>query len=108
MHFKDALLYFSIGCYRFSDGSFMHYLDYSQTNPKMKISAPIFKEHDRSCNVREIFKFIRDGKEWKGNGSDLFYINNGKNKDTKVFKVNRLEGVQALRIFQQVSKCGHV
>jgi hypothetical protein len=86
----------------------MHYLDYSQTNPKLKISAPIFKEHDRSCKVREIFKFTRDGKEWKGNGSDLFYINNGKNKDTKEFKVNRLKGAQALRIFQQVSKCGHV
>ncbi|CAB4040238.1 Hypothetical predicted protein, partial [Paramuricea clavata] len=82
------------GCYRFSDGSFMHYLDYSQTNPKLKISAPISKEHDRSCKVREIFKFIRDGQEWKGNGSDHFYIN-GKNKDTKEFKIRSMENLKA-------------
>jgi hypothetical protein len=85
----------------------MHYLDYSQTNPKLKLSAPIFKEHDGECKVMELFKFIRDGQEWKGNGSDLFYIND-INGDTKVFEVNRLKGAQALRIFQQVSKCCHV
>ncbi|CAB4019590.1 Hypothetical predicted protein [Paramuricea clavata] len=72
----------------------MHYLDYSQTNPKLKLSAPIFKEHDGECKVMELFKFIRDGQEWKGNGSDLFYIN-GTSKDTKVFEIKSMENLKA-------------
>lgn len=80
-------IYLYIGCYRFSDGSFMKYLNYNETKLKLRISAPIFKENDKSCYVRNRFKFIQNGQEWKDGRNSPFYIN--INDDTKELKVNR-------------------
>jgi hypothetical protein len=57
------------------------------TKLKLRISAPIFKENDKSCNVRNRFKFIQNGQEWKDGRNSPFYIN--INDDTKELKVNR-------------------
>ncbi|CAB4019591.1 Hypothetical predicted protein [Paramuricea clavata] len=73
------------GCYRFSDGSFMKYLNYNETKSKLRISAPIFKENDGSCYVSNKFKLIQNGQEWKDGRNSLFDIKD----DTKELKAQR-------------------
>ena len=65
----------------------MKYLNYNETKPKLRISAPIFKENDQDCKVGHNFKFIQNGQEWKDGRDSPFYIN--VNDDTKELKVNR-------------------
>ena len=72
----------SVGCYRFKDGSFMRYLNYSETNPNLRISAPIFEEKNQPliCDVSDKFTFIgdglqrKDGQQWKHGTGSLFTI----------------------------------
>ena len=60
-----ALNCFHTGCYRFSDGSFMKYLNHSQIISNVMISAPIFNENDHNCNVNETIELRRDGQDWE-------------------------------------------
>ena len=78
---------FPIGCYRFSDSTFMKYLNYSGITPKLQIFAPIFAENGQ-CIIDEQFKFIRQGKEWKNLTEKIFSIKNvGKKITLKVKKI---------------------
>ena len=54
------------GCYRFSDGSFMAYLEMEETGPKMtkmNVSAPIFIENS-DCEISEFIEYTFDGHDW--------------------------------------------
>ena len=61
-----------IGFYRFSDGSFMKYLNYSQKNVNLSVYAPIFKEHYSKCQVKELTSY--DWKSMISNESNVFAI----------------------------------
>ena len=86
----DCMWFFiiAIGCYRFSDGSFMKYVNYSKRSLEVRISAPIFQEN-RVCEVEQTFEFIRDGEEWKtSNEGNIFSIEK-YDSSVKEIKVNR-------------------
>ena len=76
-----------IGCYRFSDRSFIKYLDYNTTSSKLNISAPIFRENNGTCTVKKPFKFTRDGFTWKENNGGFFMIRY-RNRRTEELQVN--------------------
>ena len=63
----------------------MKYLNYGTTNPKLHISAPIFKIKNGSCKVKKKFKFSRDGQEWSdGDGDFSLTMINKKKQELKV------------------------
>jgi hypothetical protein len=71
------LNYFPAGCYRFSDGSFLKYLNHSTTEPnnhKLRISAPIFKNHDE-CELSNYFTHHRDNDTGESKTVDVFSFN---------------------------------
>ena len=54
------------GCYRFTDGSFLAYLEMEESGPKMtkiNISAPIFIENS-DCEVSKSIDYTFDGNYW--------------------------------------------
>ena len=60
----NALL-FCLGCYRFSDGSYMTYFEFWETGlkwTKINISAPIFTENS-DCQIQKTL-LIQNGQEW--------------------------------------------
>ena len=83
---------FSVGCYRFTDGSLMRYFNY-ETNPSLRISAPIFQENDGNCNVWRKFKFIRDRQQWKEDKGSLFTITY-VDKETRELKISSMENLR--------------
>lgn len=82
----EILYLSSAGCYRFSDGSFMKYFNYSEMNPTLQISAPIFQEHAH-CKIGDSFEFFRDGTVEKRQSDETFTLNNHWN-GTVEFQVN--------------------
>ena len=81
-----ALNCFLKGCYRFSDGSFMKYLNYSQIISNVMISAPIFNENDHNCNVNETIELRRDGQDWETTKRLFSATINNKNSATRHLK----------------------
>ena len=77
--------YFSAGCYRFSDGSFLKYLTTHKL--KLSISAPIFAGN--KCNISTKFTYFRDnctGRSETGNVFSFEHKQNGKRAIIKVYK----------------------
>lgn len=65
----------------------MKYLDYTTSNLKLRIFAPIFRENNRNCRIKRQFKFTRDGLTWKENNGTFFSITYGRNNRTKELQV---------------------
>ena len=90
---KHSHLYFYlflIGCYRFTDHSSTKYVDYNTTISKLFISAPMFRENNWNCSVREEFNFTRDGFTWEVNSGGFVSITY-RNDTTKELQVEQKE-----------------
>ena len=83
----NALL-FCLGCYRFSDGSYMAYREFGETGPKqtkINISAPIFTEN-RDCQIQETL-LSRNGEEWEALEDETPFLLKNITSDTIELKV---------------------
>ncbi|CAB3997866.1 Hypothetical predicted protein [Paramuricea clavata] len=64
------------GCYRFSDGSFVAYLELGETGPKqtkINISSPSFTKNGK-CQIQKTFEFFQNGEEWKTHTGTPFLL----------------------------------
>ena len=87
------------GCYRFSDGSFMKYLNQSQIDSDVMISAPIFNENDNDCNVNDSIELRRDGQDWQTTKRSFSATVNNKNSANRLLKELELNQVDLFRQF---------